>query len=106
MLYHYTRKKTRQNITQIEISLAEIKRSYDTLKIQAEKTTKYRKVKEELFNIQLNIQLLKLKGFIETKARNESSIKEVEEKRDKVRKEIEKVKKKHKCKLPKRHQKI
>ena len=83
--------KTRQNITQIEISLAEIKRSYDTLKIQAEKTTKYRKVKEELFNIQLNIQLLKLKGFIETKARNESSIKEVEEKRDKVRKEIEEI---------------
>ena len=83
--------KTRQNITQIEISLAEIKRSYDTLKIQAEKTTKYRKVKEELFNMQLNIQLLKLKGFIETKARNESSIKEVEEKRDKVRKEIEEI---------------
>ncbi len=83
--------KTRQNLSQIEISLAEIKRNYDSLKIQADKTIKYRKVKEELFNIQLDIQLLKLKGFIETKARNENSIKEVEEKRDKVRKEIEEI---------------
>jgi len=83
--------KTRQNLQQIEISLAEIKRSYDTLKVQSEKTTKFRKIKEEIFNIQLDIQLLKLKGFIETKAKNETSIVEVGEKRDKVRKEIEEI---------------
>ncbi|MCR5613619.1 chromosome segregation SMC family protein [Treponema sp.] len=83
--------KTRQNLQQIEISLAEIKRNYDSLKVQSEKTIKYRKIKEEIFNIQLDIQLLKLKGFIETKSRNETSIKEVEEKRDSVRKEIEEI---------------
>lgn len=83
--------KTKQNLQQIEISLAEIKRSYDTLKIQSEKTTKFRKIKEEIFNIQLDIQLLKLKNFIETKSRNETSIVEVEEKRNKVRKEIEDI---------------
>ena len=49
------------------------------------------KIKEEIFNIQLDIQLLKLKGFIETKAKNETSIVEVGEKRDKVRKEIEEI---------------
>lgn len=83
--------KTRQNLQQIEISLAEIKRNYDSLKIQSEKTIKYRKIKEDIFNFQLDIQLLKLKGFIETKARNETSIKEVEEKRNSVRKEIEEI---------------
>ncbi|MGN0731623.1 MAG: chromosome segregation SMC family protein [Treponema sp.] len=83
--------KTRQNIQQIEISLAEIKRNYDSLKIQSEKTIKYRKIKEEIFNLQLDIQLLKLKGFVETKARNENSIKEVEEKRNNVRREIEEI---------------
>ena len=83
--------KTRQNIQQIEISLAEIKRNYDSLKVQSEKTIKYRKIKEEIFNLQLDIQLLKLKGFVETKARNENSIKEVEEKRNNVRREIEEI---------------
>lgn len=83
--------KTRQNMQQIEVALAEIKRSYDSLKIQAEKTTKYRKIKEEIFNCQLDIQLLRLKGFIESKARGESSIKEVEAKRDAVRKEINEI---------------
>ncbi|MBQ0162542.1 MAG: AAA family ATPase [Treponema sp.] len=83
--------KTRQNLTQIEVSLSEIKRNYDTLKIQADKTTKFRKIKEDIFNIQLEIQLLRLKGFIETKSRNENTIKEIEEKRDSVRKEIEEI---------------
>lgn len=83
--------KTRQNIQQIEISLAEIKRNYDSLKVQSEKTIKYRKIKEEIFNLQLDLQLLKLKGFVETKARNENSIKEVEEKRNNVRREIEEI---------------
>ena len=33
--------QTRQNMIQIEMAMAEIKRSYDTLKVQAEKTKKY-----------------------------------------------------------------
>lgn len=83
--------KTRQNLAQIEVTLAEIKRSYDSLKIQSEKTVKYRKLKEEIFKYQLDIHLLKLKGFIENKTRNQTSIKEVEEKRDQVRREIEEI---------------
>ena len=38
--------KTRQNMVQIEIAMNEIKRQYDTLKVQSEKTIKYRKYKE------------------------------------------------------------
>ena len=83
--------KTRANLTQIEVALAEIKRNYDTLKIQSEKTKKYRAVKEEVFNLQLDIQLLKLKGFIETKTRNESSIKTVDKKRADIRAEIDAI---------------
>ncbi len=80
--------KTRQNLQQIEIALTEIKRNYDTLKVQSEKTIKYRKVKDEVFELQLDLQLLKLKGFIETKARNENTLAEVEKKRNEVREEI------------------
>ncbi|MCR5045770.1 MAG: AAA family ATPase [Treponema sp.] len=83
--------KTRTNLTQIEVALAEIKRNYDTLKVQSEKTKKYRAVKEEVFQLQLDLQLLKLKGFVERQSRNESSIKEIEKKRDDIRAEIDAI---------------
>ena len=62
--------QTRQNMQQIEVAMAEIKRSYDSLKIQAEKTIKYRKVKEDIFNYELDIALLRLKSFITDKHRH------------------------------------
>jgi chromosome segregation protein len=80
--------KTKANLTQIEVALAEIKRSYETLKVQSEKTKKYRKVKEEVFDLQLDIQLLKLKGFVEQQSRNENTKKEIEKKREDIRAEI------------------
>lgn len=83
--------RVKQNLSQIEISLAEIKRNYDSLKVQADKANKARKIKDDIFNIQLDIQLLKLKDFTERKSRNENSLKEIEEKRDSVRKEIEEI---------------
>ena len=61
------------------------------MKLQSEKTKKYRKVKEEVFDLQLDIQLLKLKGFVELKSRNENAIKEIEKKRADIRAEIDAI---------------
>ena len=80
--------KARANFSQIEAVLAETKRSYDTLKVQSEKTKRYRKVKEEVFDLQLDIQLLRLKSFVETKSRNEKTKAEIEKKREDIRAEI------------------
>ncbi|HPS44007.1 MAG TPA: AAA family ATPase, partial [Treponemataceae bacterium] len=54
--------KTEENMRQIEGILGEVKRSYDTLKIQADKTTKYRSLRDSIFENELDIQLLRLKG--------------------------------------------
>ncbi len=83
--------KTRTNLTQIEIALAEIKRQYDSLKIQSEKTTKYRKLKDEIYTYELHITLLRLKNFVQDKARHEEELKSVQEKRDKVIAEIDEI---------------
>lgn len=83
--------RTRQNLAQIEIALVENKRNYETLKVQSEKTTKYRQFKEDIFNYELDIQLLRLKEFTQDKARQESAKKELEEKRGDVQKEIEAI---------------
>ena len=83
--------QTRRNMQQIEISMAEIKRSYDTLKIQSEKTSRYRKIKEDIFTYELDITLLRLKNFVQDQARHEQELKEAEAKRDSVRREIEEI---------------
>ncbi|MCI5607098.1 MAG: AAA family ATPase [Spirochaetia bacterium] len=83
--------RTRQNMTQIEIAMNEIKRQYDTLKIQSEQTIKYRKYKDDIFEHELDISLLRLKNFVQDKARHEEELKTVQEKRDRVRKEIEEI---------------
>ena len=83
--------RTRQNMTQIEIAMGEIKRQYDTLKVQSEKTIKYRKFKEDIYLYELDLTLLRLKNFVTDKARHEEELKRVQEKRDKVRQEIEEI---------------
>ena len=83
--------KTRANLAQIDIGLAETKRSYETLKVQSEQTKKYRELQDQKFEYELDIQLLRLKEFIQNKTRHENNRKETEEKRDKVAKEIDEI---------------
>ena len=83
--------RTRANLSQIDLGLAETKRNYETLKVQADKTSKYRKLQDQLFNLELDIQLLKLKDFTQEKARRQESKKDAEEKRAGILKELDNV---------------
>lgn len=53
--------KTDENIKRISVVLDEVKRSYDSLKVQAEKTQKYQVLSDKVFEAELDIQLLKLR---------------------------------------------
>ncbi len=86
-----TLERTRQNLAQIEIALVENKRSYETLKVQSEKTIKYRALKEEIFNDELDIQLLKLKEFIQNQARQTQNKEVIAEKRNAIQIEIDEI---------------
>lgn len=83
--------RTEENMRQAEGILGEVKRSYDSLKIQAEKTNSFRSLKDEIFNDELDIQLLRLKGFTQDKDRKEADIKEATEKRELVKSEIDAI---------------
>ncbi|WP_147612670.1 chromosome segregation SMC family protein [Treponema pectinovorum] len=83
--------RTRQNLAQIEIALVENKRNYETLKVQSQKTIQYRKLKDDIFNYELDIQLLRLKSFTQDKARQEAVKAELEAKRAKIQDEIKQV---------------
>jgi len=53
--------RTEENMKQVENILREVKRSHDSLKAQSEKTETYRRLKEQSFELELDIQLLRLK---------------------------------------------
>lgn len=83
--------KTEENMRQIEGILGEVKRSYDTLKVQADKTIRYRSLRESVFENELDIQLLRLKGFTQERDRRSSDIEEIRRKRDSIKDEIDRI---------------
>jgi chromosome segregation protein len=81
--------KTEENMRQVEGILGEVRRSYESLKTQSEKTLKYRTLRDEIFQLELDIQLLKLKQFrYEKDGRNEDLTKKTSQ-RDAIRLEID-----------------
>ena len=83
--------KTEENVRQVESILSEVKRSYDTLKKQSDKTVLYRTYKDEVFSLELNIQLLRLKGFIEEQQQKEILLKERQKERDEIKHSIDEL---------------
>jgi len=83
--------RTEENMRQVEGILREVKRSYDTLKVQSEKTFSYRDLKERIFGLELDIQLLKLKGILDDQHQKEEKLKEKSQKRDELRSAIDTI---------------
>jgi len=81
--------KTQENVRQVELILNEVKRSHDSLKIQSEKTLKYRALREEIFDYELDIQLLRLKQFRYEKDEKNEVLKRRTIDRDRIRAEME-----------------
>jgi chromosome segregation protein len=81
--------KTEENMRQVEFVLNEVKRSYDTLKVQSEKTLKYRALRDEIFNYELDIQLLRLKQFKYERDERKETFKRRTADRDRIRAEME-----------------
>ena len=81
--------RTEENIKQVELILNEVKRSYDSLKIQSEKTMKYRALRDEIFNFELDIQLLKLKQFKYDRDEKNETLRRRTADRDRIRAEME-----------------
>ena len=76
--------KTEENMRHVEGILDEVRRSYTSLKAQAEKAESYRKLREEIFEVELEIQLLRLKGLLEDKKKREARLSDKEKNRDEI----------------------
>ncbi|MDR0909976.1 MAG: AAA family ATPase [Spirochaetaceae bacterium] len=85
--------KTQENMRQVEGILGEVKRSYDSLKVQADKTLVYRKLKDDIFSFELDIQLLRLKQFKYDKAEREEEMRKRQGERDSVQADLDAIRK-------------
>ncbi len=83
--------RTEENIRQVMGIVGEVERNYNTLKIQSEKTLKFRQLKEEAFVLERDLQLLKLKDFLEAKGRKTQELAKKMETREEVKKQIDTI---------------
>lgn len=57
--------KTDENIMQVENILREVRKTYESRKIQAQKAEQYRKLQEEVFQLEVEVQLSKVKELMD-----------------------------------------
>ena len=85
--------KTQENMRQVEGIVGEVKRSYDSLKSQAEKTEDFRNLKEQIFQVELDIQLLRLKGLLDKQEKLERQLADRSEGRTALKAGIDSIRK-------------
>lgn len=83
--------RTEENMQQVENILREVKRSYNTLKTQSEKTVLYRELNEKIFDLELDLQLLKLKELLQKQGEKEELLKGRKSERDLLRRTIDEI---------------
>jgi len=80
--------RTNENMIQVENILSEVKKNYETLRKQSEKTLVYRKLREELSTIDIDIQLLKFSALTDQKRSKEKDQSKELEKKSRLETEI------------------
>jgi chromosome segregation protein len=83
--------KTEENMRQVEGIRGEVKRAYDSLKVQSDKTLRFRSLKDQLFHYELDIQLLRLKQFTYDRDARTEDLKKRTAERDALRAELDEV---------------
>jgi chromosome segregation protein len=83
--------RTEENMRHVEGILEEVRRSYNSLKAQAEKAESYRQLREQIFELELQTQLVRLKGLMDDRRRREAKLAERELSRNRLREAIEEV---------------
>jgi chromosome segregation protein len=78
-----------ENIRISEAACKEQKHSYDTLKVQAEQTLQYRALKDEIFALERDIQLLRLKQFRDEREARAENLKRRSAERDALKAELD-----------------
>ncbi len=83
--------RTEENMRQVESILSEVSRSHDALRRQSEKTLTYRRLRAEMFDVELDIALIKLKNLVEERDRRVEQLDQKTTARDELRSAIDAI---------------
>ncbi len=84
-------KSTEDNMKQLTGILGEIKKNYETLKIQAEKAQLYRELQKTIFDVETNLSLLRLRKLLEKKERLYAQKEEIQVEKDRIKETIDRI---------------
>lgn len=76
---------TEENLRQVEGILGEVKRSYETLKVQATKTEKFREIRSEIFQLEKRIAQHRLHGCVMKESQVRGRLEILEQKRKELK---------------------
>lgn len=83
--------RTEENMRQVEGILGEVRRSYELLKLQSEKTLVYRALRDQIFNSELDLHLIRLRGFVNDKQRRDGDLAVRTKDRDELKASIDAI---------------
>ena len=81
--------RTDENMRQVEGILGEVKRSYDSLKKQADKTARYRELRVQMFDIERDLALLRLRSCLDDRDKRSEQLTARTSERDAIRSRID-----------------
>lgn len=81
--------RTETNMREVESVLGEVRRSYDSLKKQADKTEAYRALRDEQFSLEVDLQVARLRQFRVQDEQYASRAATAAEERDRLKSEID-----------------
>ena len=82
-------KQAAANVAQVENVRREVQRRQETLRVQAEAAERYRSLRAQAFEVERDLELLRLRALRERRQRIQSRLSRETEKRDKVQREID-----------------
>ncbi len=83
--------RTEENMRQVEGILGEVSRSYESLRKQADRTLAYRRLRDDIFAIELDLTLTKLKTQVEERDRRTAQLDTRSAARDRLKGEIDAI---------------
>lgn len=83
--------KTEENLRHVDTILKEVKKSHETLQEQAKKAEQYRELRERIFQVELHIQLSRLRDVHNQRDQKDSLIAKQSEKRIELQAKIEEI---------------
>ncbi len=83
--------RTEENMRQVEGILGEVSRSYESLRKQAEKTLTYRRLREDIFTVELDLTLTRLRTQVDERDRRTEQLESRSAARDTLKAEIDAI---------------